>query len=179
MSYPPDRYRGDAGEISASFRPADADPELVNPSGTRTYYLATGKPTGRTHDIATGGDFGLYHVVDLAPGAGTGTHFHKAMSESFFVTDGSMQVYDGAKWREATKGDFLYVPPGGLHSFYNESDEPVSFLMLFAPGAPREGYFEGVGHIAALGDAERERFFVEHDSYFTDLRSGPKVGGSR
>ncbi|GAA0507130.1 hypothetical protein GCM10011581_41270 [Saccharopolyspora subtropica] len=127
MSYPPDRYFGDTGEISASFRPASADPELVNPAGTRTYYLATSQPTGREHDIATDGEFGLYHVVELAPGAGTGTHFHRSMSESFFVTDGALAVYDGAKWREATKGDFLYVPPGGLHSFYTSPTSPRRF----------------------------------------------------
>lgn len=179
MSYPPNLYRGDTGEISASFRPATAEPELISPSGTRTYYLATGKPTRREHDIATDGEFGLYHVVDLAPGAGTGTHFHKSMSESFFVTDGSLRVYDGAKWRDATKGDFLHVPPGGLHSFYNESDEPTSFLMLFTPGAPREEYFEGVGHLAALGAEAREQFFIAHDSYFVDLQVGPEDGSRK
>ncbi|MGP4019257.1 cupin domain-containing protein [Saccharopolyspora sp. 5N708] len=176
MSYPPDRYHGETGEISASFRAADAAPELVNPSGTRTYYLATGQPTGREHDIATDGEFGLYHVVDLAPGAGTGTHFHRSMSESFFVTDGSLRVYDGVRWRDATKGDFLHVPAGGLHAFCNESGEPTSFLMLFAPGAPREEYFEGVGRIVAMGEAERAEFFIAHDSYFTDLRVDPKAG---
>ncbi|MGW5449516.1 cupin domain-containing protein [Streptomyces asiaticus] len=41
------------------------------------------------------------------------------------------------------EGDFLYVPAGGLHGFQNDSDEPVSMLMLFSPGAPREEYLEG------------------------------------
>ena len=41
-------------------------------------------------------------------------------------------------------GDFLYVPPGGVHGFRNKADEPASMLMLFAPGAPREHYFEGL-----------------------------------
>ncbi|MFI0486543.1 cupin domain-containing protein [Actinomadura sp. 9N215] len=175
MSYPEPRYFGNDGEVSAVYRSADAAPELASPSGMKTYYLATGRPTGREHGAATDGEFGLYNVVGLPPGAGTGTHFHKTMSESFFVTDGTVSLFDGERWVDGTKGDFLYVPPGGLHSFYNQSDEPASFLMLFTPGAPREGYFEGVGAVASLGEEERNRFFVEHDSYFTDLHIGPKL----
>lgn len=176
MSYPEPRYFGDGGEVSAVYRPADAESELVAPSGMKTHYLATGRPTGRENDIATDGDFGLYNVVDLPPGAGTGTHFHKTISESFFVTDGTVRLFDGEAWVDASKGAFLYIPAGGLHSFYNESDAPASFLMLFTPGAPREGYFEGVARVAELSDEERTRFFVEHDSYFTDQRIGPKPG---
>jgi uncharacterized RmlC-like cupin family protein len=53
-----------------------------------------------------------------------------------------MSLFDGHNWIDATAGDFLYVPPG-LHGFRNQADEPASILMLFAPGAPREQYFEG------------------------------------
>lgn len=175
MSYPEPRYFGDSGEVSAVYRSSEAEPELASPSGMKTYYLATGGPTGREHGAVTDGEFGLYNVVGLPPGAGTGTHFHKTMSESFFVTGGTLKLFDGERWVDATKGDFLYVPAGGLHSFYNGSDEPASFLMLFAPGAPREGYFEGVGAVAELGEEERSRFFIEHDSYFTDLHKGPRI----
>jgi hypothetical protein len=31
----------------------------------------------------------------------------------------------------------------GIHGLRNDADEPTSILMLFAPGAPREAYFEG------------------------------------
>ena len=36
------------------------------------------------------------------------------------------------------------VPIGGVHGFRNESGEPATMLLHFAPGAPREGYFEGL-----------------------------------
>jgi hypothetical protein len=50
-AYPPPAYDGD-GDVSAVYRPADTPPELVNPSGTRVDYLATG--------ASTNGLFGLY-----------------------------------------------------------------------------------------------------------------------
>ncbi|MCP2256815.1 Mannose-6-phosphate isomerase, cupin superfamily [Streptoalloteichus tenebrarius] len=163
--YPAPRYHGDEGEISAVFRPSDTPSDLTTPTGGRTDYLAT--------KSSTNGDFGLYHVHMTAEAQGTSPHFHKAMSESFYILNGSLRVFDGERWFDANQGDFLYVPPGGLHSFGNESGEPVDFLMLFAPGAAREGYFEGIAHLASMTDEERAAFFVHHDSYFVDMAKGP------
>ena len=110
------------------------------------HYLANQKQTD--------GDYGLYRV-DIAPnGGGPGPHFHRAMSEAFFVLSGTVKLYDGNDWIDGTPNDFLYVPPGGVHGFRNEADAPTSILMLFAPGAPREAYFEG---FAQLGRAHRRR----------------------
>lgn len=164
MSYPDPRYFGDAGEINATFRPATADPDFVagraasGQGGTAYHYLST--------TVSTGGEYGLYRV-DMGPEfGGPSTHFHKAMSESFFILSGSMRLFDGRSWVTATSGDYLYVPVGGLHAFRNESGEPASMLMLFAPGAPREDYFEGVTELAGLSEEERAEFFIRHDSFF-------------
>jgi hypothetical protein len=54
MSYPEARYRGDKGEISAKFSPADQEPELTIGPGTAVRYLAPARP--RTDNSAcTGG----------------------------------------------------------------------------------------------------------------------------
>ena len=58
------------------------------------------------------------------------------------------------------------MPVGGLHAFRNESGAPVSMLMLFTPGSPREDYFEGLAELGDLTDDERRQFFLDHDSYF-------------
>ncbi|GAA2273402.1 cupin domain-containing protein [Nonomuraea roseoviolacea subsp. roseoviolacea] len=170
MTYPSPRYYGETGEINAAFRPATATPDLVTGGGAY-HYLAT--------TASTDGEFGLYRVdMNGAPG-GPSLHFHRTISESFFILSGRMSLFDGERWVEATAGDFLYVPVGGLHAFRNDSGEPASMLMLFAPGAPREGYFEGITELAGLTDEERARFFVEHDSYFTDIATGPQGGFTR
>ncbi len=59
---------------------------------------------------------GLYRW-DMGPGpSGPDPHFHKTISESFFMLSGEVRLYDGERWIGATAGDFLYVPEGGIHA---------------------------------------------------------------
>lgn len=159
-SYPAQRYGGEAGEKNAVFRPATTAPDVTSANGSRTHYLAT--------HATTRGEFGLYRV-DMAPRAvGPRTHFHRTISESFFVLSGRVRFFDGQQWLTGAEGDFLYVPVGGLHAFTNDSDDPASMLLLFTPGAPREEYFEKVAEMAKRGGEEFAEFLVRHDSYFID-----------
>ena len=163
MSYPDVRYLGDNGEATAVLRPAGTPADLTGlEPGSAVHYLATGSTTG--------GDYGLYRWDMSASPSGPGPHFHRTMSEAFFVLDGNPQLYDGRGWRDAGPGDFLHVPPGGLHGFRNESGHPVSMLILFTPGAPREAYFEGLNRFARSGKwPEQEEllaFFAEHDNHY-------------
>jgi mannose-6-phosphate isomerase-like protein (cupin superfamily) len=159
MSYPEPRYHGDRGEASATLRPADADHDLVYASGGTADYLAT--------DVSTGGLFGLYRWNMAGEPSGPGPHFHRTMAESFYVLVGRVRIFDGNAWRETGPGDFVHVPPGGIHGFRNESGEAASMLIHFAPGAPREGYFEGLARFAREGrppQEELDRFYAEHDN---------------
>lgn len=158
MSYPDPTYVG-GGDVSARFRPADTPPELPRPNGAASY-LATG--------ATTRGRFGLYRW-DMGPEpAGASPHFHRTISESFFVLSGTVPLYDGKGWFDASPGDFDYVPEGGLHGFRNESGAHVSLLILFAPGAPREAYFEGLVALAEgrwePSEEEMQAFYEEHDN---------------
>jgi mannose-6-phosphate isomerase-like protein (cupin superfamily) len=165
MSYPPPRYLGDTGEASGRLRPADQAPDFTDEqAGSSIHYLGTGAQTG--------GDFGLYRWNMGPKPSGPSPHFHRTITESFFVLDGSISLYDGTGWRDATAGDFLFVPAGGVHGFRNESGQPASMLLLFTPGAPREAYFEGLARIAASGerpsDEEMAAFYAEHDSFWVE-----------
>src|SRR5918999_5886506 len=89
MSYPETRYLGERGEVDAVFRSADADPELRSSSG-QTHYVATSR--------LTRGEFGLYKV-DMGPHSpGPSTHFHRTISESFFILSGEVDLFDGDRW---------------------------------------------------------------------------------
>jgi mannose-6-phosphate isomerase-like protein (cupin superfamily) len=163
VSYPPPLYDGDSGEVSARIHPRDAEPDLVYPNGNRVTYLATGE--------GTGGLYGLYRWEFSEAVSGPGAHFHRTISESFYVLTGEVKIYDGTSWVPARPGDFIHVPPGGLHGFRNESGEKASMLLHFAPGAPREAYFEGLARLASgekMTEQEYDAFMAEHDNHWVD-----------
>jgi quercetin dioxygenase-like cupin family protein len=164
MSYPSPRYFAEQGEVSATFRTSAAEPELNIGGASRVSLLSTGETTG--------GLYGLYRW-DMLPGkpkaATGGGHYHRTFSEAFFILNGSVALYDGETWREADAGDHLFVPPGGVHSFANTSGEAAPMLVLFAPGAPREPYFEELAAIRGegreLSEQEWTELYARHDQF--------------
>jgi mannose-6-phosphate isomerase-like protein (cupin superfamily) len=154
-------YPGDTGEVSGRLMRARDVEQLSRASGSSTRFVAPGS--------FTGGHFGLYEWDMPANAGGASPHFHKTFSESFYITAGTVQLYDGKDWADAAKGDFLYVPAGGIHAFRNASDQPAAMLILFAPGAPREDYFRETAQIAAAGRElsydEWTELFARHDQY--------------
>ena len=163
MSYPPPIYDGETGEVSATVRATDVEPEITYPNGNRVRLLATG--------ATTGGLFGLYRWEFSPARSGPGPHFHKTMTESFYILGGSVSIFDGRDWKPAGPGDFLHVPAGGTHGFRNESGAEASMLLHFAPGAPREQYFEGLVRLASgekWSNEEYAEFMRFHDNYWVD-----------
>jgi mannose-6-phosphate isomerase-like protein (cupin superfamily) len=157
LPYPEPRHTGPTGVVSATYRPNDTPPELRRPN-TSAHYLATG--------ALTDGQLGLYRW-EMGPGrGGPDPHFHRSITESFYVLSGAVQLFDGARWVDGSPGDFLYVPQGGVHGFRNVSGEPASILILFTPGAPREDYFERVHTVGGMSPEDREEFFDRHDTYW-------------
>lgn len=156
MSYPSEAQRG-----TARFRAA-ADVEQVDyKSGSSTRFVAPGS--------VTGSQFGLFEWALPAGGGGPSPHFHKTFSESFYVMTGTIGLFDGDHWISARPGDFLYVPPNGIHAFRNDADEPASMLILFAPAPPRERYFRELAEVAESGRElsydEWTDLFARHDQY--------------
>ena len=81
------------------------------------------------------------------------------------------KLFDSAKLGiDGSPGNFVFVPEGGLHGFRNSSGAPASLLILFAPGAPREAYFEGLVEMAEgrwqPSPDELQAFFEEHDNIY-------------
>lgn len=154
------RWTADAPAADARFRPAATEPDLTTAT-TEIGYLATA--------LSTQGELGLYHYAMTGAPSGPSPHYHRTISESFYVLSGQVRLFDGRGWLDAVAGDFLYVPVGSVHAFRNESGERAEMLLLFAPGAPREQYFEQLAAMAAdgvrLGEPERRAFLARHDQY--------------
>jgi hypothetical protein len=75
--YPRDVYQGETGEATAWLRPDDAEAEIRYARGGSCEYLATGDHTG--------GGYGLYRWTFGAHESGPDPHFHRAITESFYV----------------------------------------------------------------------------------------------
>jgi mannose-6-phosphate isomerase-like protein (cupin superfamily) len=158
MTYPEPTYHAESGAVSATYRAMGHEPELSYPNGNTVRYLATGQ--------STNGLFGLYRWEMGPQPSGPGPHFHRTITESFYILAGSVRIYDGTRWIDTEPGDFIHVPAGGIHGFRNESGEPASMLLHFAPGAPREGYFEGQLDLPRMSDEEKAAFYLLHDNHW-------------
>lgn len=155
-SYPPDTYHGEGGEVSAWVRRDDAPPDIAYRSGGTCEYLARGDQTD--------GRFGLYRWTFGDDETGPDPHFHRSISEQFYVLSGEVRLYDGGEWVTARSGDFLYVPEGGLHGFRGGGG--ASMLLMFAPGGPREDYFETLARGERMSEEERAEFMLRHDTFW-------------
>ena len=154
-------YSKDVGEVSARYRPGGEVPSVTYPSGTHVVFTAPGS--------ATNGQYGLFEWNMTGTRGGADPHFHKTFSESFYVMEGTVRLFNGETWIDAVKGDFLYVPQGGIHAFSNESGAPARMLILFAPGPAREKYFTELADIRSAGRKLTEEEWLEvwarHDQY--------------
>jgi mannose-6-phosphate isomerase-like protein (cupin superfamily) len=155
MTFPTDGPTMDARFVTA------ADIPTILVGGTTAGLVATGS--------LTDGHYGLFRWDMPAWSRGASPHFHRTFSEAFYVVNGLIGLYDGSGWRLGGAGDFLYVPPRGIHAFRNDSGAPVSMLILFAPAPPREAYFRELAERIASGrtysDAERAEFMARHDQF--------------
>jgi mannose-6-phosphate isomerase-like protein (cupin superfamily) len=152
-------YLGESGEATAVLR-TDIERLVVSPdNGTTATFVAPGS--------VTGGEFGLFRWDMPAGAGGAGKHFHRGFSESFYVISGTVTLYNDDERLEVSEGGFLYVPPGGIHAFSNDSGAAASMLILFAPGIARERYFEELADIRRSGrtltDEEWAELFARHD----------------
>lgn len=67
-----------------------------------------------------------------------------------------------------------YLPPRysrdqpEVSAWLRRGNAPTSILMLFAPGAPREHYFEGMAQLGDMSDEERREWFIANDNFFIE-----------
>jgi mannose-6-phosphate isomerase-like protein (cupin superfamily) len=112
-----------------------------------------------------GGRFSLAETT-LPPGlAGPPPHRHERLADSFYVLEGTLALRLEGETREAPPGSFAWVPPGTVHTFANEGEEPIRALNLMAP-AGFERYLKEVVRLSADGPpdpAELVRIAPQHD----------------
>jgi mannose-6-phosphate isomerase-like protein (cupin superfamily) len=137
-------------------------PDLPGPPAVR--FVAPGS--------VTAGRYGLFEYAMGPRAAGPGPHYHRTFSESFYVLSGELTILAGDAWSTFGPGDFAYVPEAGVHAFRNDGGDPVSFLILFAPGIARERFFTELAQMREQGveltAEERVAFYARHDQVNLD-----------
>jgi mannose-6-phosphate isomerase-like protein (cupin superfamily) len=98
----------------------------------------------------THGAFALIEYIAPPHFHGPALHEHARTTQMFYVLDGTLAFTLGEKTIMAARGTSILVPPRVIHTFWNPTAAPVTFLMLFSPGG-LERYFE---ELAALVAAE-------------------------
>ncbi|MDQ4063925.1 MAG: cupin domain-containing protein, partial [Actinomycetota bacterium] len=81
----------------------------------------------------TGGEYTLIEV-EVAPGGGTETHYHKTYDEHFEVLEGTLEVLVGKETKTLRAGQKTVAERNTLHRFRNPTEEPSTFLVELRPG---------------------------------------------
>jgi mannose-6-phosphate isomerase-like protein (cupin superfamily) len=88
-----------------------------------------------------------------------GMHVHHADDEAWIVLEGRLGFRVADEERTVSSGDWMLVPRGTPHSYWNPSSEPARYLLVMTPR---------IHHlIEALHSGERDDFeaiFREHES---------------
>ena len=91
----------------------------------------------KTFGKDTHGKYSLMHWVS-APGMVAAPHTHEEYEETFYILDGELEFVLGTDSVRARAGDFVRVPPNVRHGYRNNSEQPTTMLVSFAPGGMEE-----------------------------------------
>ena len=69
-------------------------------------------------------------LFELEPRGSIPLHAHVDTEHEIFVLEGRGILNDGIKDHEIKKGDAIFVKPGDIHSFSNNTDQPLKFICV-------------------------------------------------
>lgn len=124
-----------------------------------------GRITLKVTSSISNDQLGVYEIV-LEPGVvGAQLHFHRYTDETFIVMDGTLAVTHGETKVNAKAGSVIHVPRFTPHAFANESDKPVTLMLLFNPAQSREGFFYGLQQIFSAPSFDAAAFTALNHKY--------------
>jgi mannose-6-phosphate isomerase-like protein (cupin superfamily) len=103
-----------------------------------TKWVAGDVYTVKATGANTGGAFGFIDAT-VPPGRGSDPHAHGSESEAFYLLSGELEFLDGDRRFTARQGDFVFVPPGIRHSFFNRGVHSARMVFMYSPGGDRAG----------------------------------------
>ena len=125
-------------------------PMSINRTAQSAYTLAAGEgqsdgAVGVTITFKTVGEQSAGQLLALEYAAparfqGPPPHWHKVMTEIFYVIEGALALTASGQTTTLGPGGYAFVPPGVVHTFGNPNDAPARFFVVASP-AGLENYF--------------------------------------
>lgn len=91
----------------------------------------------------TGGAYAL--VEATVTGEGPPQHIHGAEEEAFYVLEGEVDIQVGDETVHGTKGSFVLIPRGTVHTFWNVGHSPAKLLVIISLPGMEEYLAEVIG----------------------------------
>jgi quercetin dioxygenase-like cupin family protein len=66
--------------------------------------------------------------------SGPSPHFHRSITESFYVLSGTVRLHDGRGWHDAGPGDFFHVPIGPARHVLGARGVTEDLALVRTPG---------------------------------------------
>ncbi|TDQ08069.1 cupin domain-containing protein [Pedobacter metabolipauper] len=108
--------------------------QRISMAGNTYRMLVTGKETN--------GEFAIMEFL-IPPGGGPGPHAHPDFQESFYVTEGEIELKSEAGTYIAKKGSIVTIPKGGIvHQFKNKTDKFAQIICTVVPSGLEEFFME-------------------------------------
>ena len=113
---------------------------------------------GESIEVLLNGEMsnGLLTVITQTcePGGGPPPHSHTNEDEVFTVLEGEFEVFDGAQWHPLARGETVFGPRNGVHTFRNRGNTTGKVQIVAAP-AGLEAYLEKISSLVMPRDAEK------------------------
>ena len=104
-----------------------------------------------------------------SPGAGgIPIHVHHRTEEAFYIIDGEIALWLDDDVAIHRRGDYIIVPPGRRHTFWNPNEAPATYLTVISPAGFERYLLElaaGLQRVATDDDAAalRKRLGTQYD----------------
>lgn len=90
---------------------------------------------------------GAYALAEATlTGEGPPQHIHHAEEEAFYVLEGEVGIQIGDKIVSGTRGAFVLIPRGTVHTFWNAGPTPAKLLVIVSPPGIEEYLAEAIGN---------------------------------
>lgn len=98
---------------------------------------------------------GAFLEYTVAPqGKGPGLHWHRGYDELFYVVRGTLGVIAAGESREMGEREFVFVPRGVVHNFWNPTDEECIFVSGWAPPGSEQFFAQSYAAVQAGASME-------------------------